>query len=107
VTRLTPEAQTLVTMAGEAWVAHKIRRQTALAELRAKLAAEMEEQDRRSALRVGEALRRAIDGGATQSALREVTTRDFRTFKAYRDFDGMGDVPLSGGVSQHRAGQLL
>jgi len=93
MTKLSPEARVLVAAAGEAWLAHKVHRHRLEAELRTKMAAEVEEIERRSALKVAESLRRAIEVGATQSALREVTTRDYRTFRAFRDFDGLGKLP--------------
>ncbi|MFN4001065.1 hypothetical protein [Microcella sp.] len=93
MTKLTPEAKALVSKAGAAWARHKFLRIAAVTEIRAKIEAEYAEVERRSALDVSEAIRIALEGGATQSALREVTSKDQRTFQRFRLFDGLGPLP--------------
>lgn len=93
MTNLTPKAMALIDKVMEAWVAHKMLGITAEAKIRARIEAEMAELMRRSALQTSEAIRAAIEGGATQTALRQVTTKDQRTFTRYRTFDGLGPLP--------------
>lgn len=93
MTKLSPEAKSLVAKVGELWDAHRTGRITNQAAIRARIEAEYAEVERRSAFALSEAIRRAMEGGATATALREVTTKDPRTFKRFREFDGLGTLP--------------
>ncbi len=83
MTKITPAAQALIDLAAKEWSRHKAYMNGLEAQIRARVEAETAEEKNRSALKVANALQVAIDGGATKSALKLVTTKDRTTFESY------------------------
>lgn len=83
MTKQTAAQNALVALAGNEWNRHKAFTNGLEATIRARVETEMEDERRRSATKVGAAMKVAIDGGATRASVKLVTTKDHNTFHSY------------------------
>lgn len=101
--------QALVNEVSRAWDAYKAERKGAEARARALIEAEVAKAIASKRSKVSEALRVALEGGATKVALKAVTTKDRRSFDSFVPLPKAPDVPAAVGdhVAYEWAGELV